>query len=221
MESTNIQDLWKQHEAQLESTRKINSEVLKTVHIGQAQATLRRLFFLPISTLLFYLLVAAYGSYFSLKHIHTWYFVFSGSLVVAGALLYCGISMLQLKQLLSIDYTLPVVQLQKDIAALKPAFITNLKIAAWILPFGPFIGLFVVQALFNIDLTTYVTIDLLASFSIITIVLEIIGWFAARAFSAKNSSKKWMNWWLKGSGSQVDEALAFLNQLKAFEEEVE
>jgi flavoprotein len=40
-----------------------------------------------------------------------------------------------------------------------------------------------------------------------------------RKLNPKNADKKWLNWLLQGSGSQVNEALEFLKEIDEFVEE--
>ncbi|MCW0483064.1 hypothetical protein [Gaoshiqia sediminis] len=219
MENLNIQEIWNQHGILLEKTRKLNESLLREVKLGQAKSSLKSLLFLPISTLLFYLIAASYGLYFTVVNWETWYFAFSGAVVTFFSLLFIASSIRQLKQILSIDYQAPVLKLQKDTSRIKVSVVYNLKIAAWILPFAPFIGLFLVKALFNFDLIQIINDGMIVSFAVVTIILEILSLFVLRALRPENISQKWLNWMLQGSGSQVDEALGFLTEIEEFEKE--
>jgi len=66
------------------------------------------------------------------------------------------------------------------------------------------------------DILSY---NIIVSFGIVTILLEIISLLLLRALRPKNINKKWLNWLLQGSGSQVEEALGFLGQIREFEKE--
>lgn len=219
MENVNIQEIWNQHGILLEKTRKLNESLLQEVKLGQAKSSLKSLLFLPISTLLFYLIAASYGLYFTIVNWETWYFAFSGAVVIFFSLLFIASSIRQLKQILSIDYEAPVLKLQKDTSQIKISVVYNLKIVAWLLPFTPFIGLFLVKALFNFDLTQIINYRMIISFGIVTIILEVLSLFILHALRLKNINQKWLHWLLQGSGSQVDEALGFLNEMEEFEEE--
>ena len=219
METSNIQEMWKQHENLLKSTRKLNTALLKEVKLEKVRSRLKSLLYLPVSTLIFYTIVASYGLYFTFVQSGTWYFAFSGAVVSLFSVLYIMVSIRQLKLILSVDYNAPVLILQKDISRIKSVVVTNLRIAAWLLPFGPFVGLFIIKALVGFDITTIIDINMLTSFGIVTILLEIIALLIARFLRPQNSNKKRVNWLLQGSGSQVDEALGFLNQVKEFENE--
>jgi len=217
MENLTVQELWKQNDAFLESTRKLNKSLLKEVKTNQAKSSLKGLLFLPVSTLIFYILSASYGLYFTSIHLETWYFVFSGLVVTLFSILFVVSSIKQLKQILSVDYNAPILKLQKDISKIKTSVIHNLRIAAWLLPFAPFAGLLFIKAVFNFDLVAQVNSNIIYTFGGITIVLEILSILVLRALRQKNINKKWLSWLLQKSGRQVDEALVFLEQIDDFE----
>lgn len=219
MDISNIQEIWKQYETQLNSARELNITLLKEVKLDNAKSSLKSLLFLPISTIFFFVSVTSYAMYFTIIYPGTWYYKFSGAVVIFFSLLYILSSIKQLKLILSVDYNTPVVKIQADIAQIKTSVVTNLRIAAWLLPFSPFIGLFFFNTLFNFDLMVLVNYNMMISFGVIIIFLEIISLMLLRALRPKNINKKWLNWLLKGSGSQVDETLNFLNQIKEFETE--
>jgi len=219
MDISQIQELWQQYEAKLEETRTLNMTLLKEVKLDKAKSSLRRLLFLPISTLIFFACMASYSLYFTFVNLEIWYFAFSGIVVAIASVLYTLLSIRQLQQILSMDYDAPILQLQKDHSKLKLSIISNLNIAAWVLPFAPFIGIFVSKALFDVDLTAVMGLGMITALGFITVFLEGIALFTLRGLRSKNVNKKWVNWLLQGSGSQVDEALYFLDQIEEFEAE--
>ena len=217
MENISIQEIWKQNEVILEQTRALNLKVLKEVKLGKVKSTLKNLLFLPVSTLVFYTSVASYGLYFAIQNVDTWYFMFSGAVVAFFSALYILSSIKQLKQLLLINYDAPVLEMQTELSKIKLSVVTNLRIAAYMLAFGPFIGLFVLKVLFNIDMVLLLNSTMMISFGVVTVLLEILSLMLLRALHPKNMNKKWLNWLLKGNGSQVDEAIGFINEMKRFE----
>lgn len=219
MESINIQDLWKQNEQLLESTRKLNGTLLREIKLDKSKSSVKRLLFLPIGTLIFYSFLALYALYFTVAHWGTWYFMLAGGAIAFFSTWFVIASIGQLKRILSLDYDVPIVTLQRKLVQLKIAIVQNLRIAAYLLPFGPFVGLFFFKVIFDIDLMEVLNYNMIVSFGIVTIVLEIMSFLILRALRPKNSSKKWLNWLLQGSGNQVDEALGFLEQIKEFENE--
>ncbi len=217
MENLNIQDIWKQNEQLLDRTRKLNGQLLRELKMDKAKASLKRLLFLPISTLVFYSILSSYALCFMVNHWGTWYFMLAGGAVAFFSTWLLISSIQQIKRILSLDYDAPILTLQSNLALLKTNIIQNLRIAAYLLPFGPFVGLFFFKVVFNVDLMQVLDYNMIVSFGVITIVLEVLSLLLLRALRPKNSHERWLNFLLQGSGSQVDEALGFLEQIKEFE----
>ncbi len=221
MENLNIQEIWKQNETLLMNTRKLNETLLREVKLDKAKSSLRSMLFLPVSTLILYIIMASYGLNFAFVNREVWYFAFSGVIISVFSVMLVVASVRQIKQILSLDYNAPILQLQKDISRIKVSIVYNFKIVAWLLPFGSFVGLFFFKVLFDVDLVALGGYNIILSFCITTLVLEVLSLLMLRALQPKNINKKWLNWLLKGNGSQVDEALGFFNEIKAFEQEFE
>lgn len=219
MENLDIQNLWKQSEALLEANRKLNLTLLKEIKLDKAKSSINSLLFLPISTLAFYTIVGFYGIYFAIVNSEHWYFAFSGAVVALFSFWLVWSSIKQLKLILSINYSEAVVKIQKKLASLNTAIIQNLRIAAWLLPFGPFVGLFVCKALFDIDLIALLDFNMIISLGIATVIFEVVSLFILKALHPKRMNKNWLNWLLQGSGSQVNDALEYLKAIEDFQTE--
>ncbi|CAM1365476.1 conserved membrane protein of unknown function [Tenacibaculum soleae] len=219
MENLDIQNLWKQNETLLEANRKLNLILLKEMKLDKAKSSLFGLLFLPITTLIFYTIIGFYAIYFAVEHAQFWYFAFSGAVVTFFSFWLVWSSIKQLKLILSIDYTEAVVKIQQKLSMLKTAIVLNFRIVAWLLPFGPFVGLFFVKAIFNIDLMVLLNFNMIISFGIATIILEIVSLLLLRALHQKRFDSKWLNWLLLGSGSQINDALQYLKSIEDFQKE--
>jgi hypothetical protein len=219
MENIDIQNLWKQSEALLKENRKLNLSLLKEMKLDKARSSVNSLLFLPLSTMLFYTIIGFYAVYFTIENTQFWYFAFSGTVVAFFSFWLVLSSIKQLKLILSIDYTQTVIKIQEKLAKLKTAIVQNLRIAAWLLPFGPFVGLFFFKAIFNIDLMVLLGFNMIMSFGIATIILEVVSLLLLRALHLKRFNSKWLNWLLLGNGSQVNDALRYLKTIEDFKTE--
>lgn len=219
MEQSDIQKLWKQSEALLDENRKLNLTLLKEIKLDKAKSSLIGLMFLPISTLTIYTIIGFYAIYFTINNSLQWYFTFSGSIVTFFSFWLVWSSIKQLKLITSIDYTEAVVKIQKKIAKLKIAVVQNLRIVAWLLPFGPFVGIFFIKVIFHVDIMSLLDFNMILSFGILTVLLEVISLILLKALHPKRINSKWLNWLLSGSGSQVNEALKYLSAIEDFQKE--
>jgi hypothetical protein len=219
MEHIDIQNLWKKSEALLEANRKLNLTLLKEIKLDKAKSSLNNLLFLPISTLLFYTIIGFYAMYFTVEYSEQWYFSFSGAIVVFFSFWLAWTSIKQLQLISSIDYTEAIINIQKKLAKLKTAIIKNLRIIAWLLPFGPFIGIFFFKSLFNLDVMSLLNYNMLISFGVITVILEMISLLLLKALHPNRKHTKWLNWLLQGSGSQINDALQYLKSIEDFQKD--
>ncbi|HKK74510.1 MAG TPA: hypothetical protein VJ953_05530 [Saprospiraceae bacterium] len=219
MKDLSIQELWKQQEALLEETRTFHAQVLREVKIDKARSSLRRFLLLPISTAVFFALLAGNAFYFAATHLEAWYFIFSGGIVGFFSVLLVVASVRQLYLILSLDYQAPIIRLQKQLSKLKVVVVDNLRIAAWSLPFSPFIGVFFFKTILGLDVVETLDSTAILSVGFSVVVLEVLSLLILRALRPQNTRKNWLNWLLQGNGSQVDEALDFLQQIEAFQQE--
>ena len=189
-------------------------DLYRSLTLNQVRSTLNGIRYWPISTLLFFSLAGIYGLYFTVLHQATWYFAFSGLVVAAFSVCFVIVAIRQLYQLLSIDYQASVPIIQQAVGKLHRLMLHPLRLAAWVLPFAPFIGLLVCQAIFQVDLSQVVDIKVMTSFGGVVLVLEMLAFISLRYLKPPYLQKAWMKRLMAGSGSQISEALARLREVK-------
>jgi hypothetical protein len=171
--------------------------------------------------MVFYIITTNYAIYFSIINKEIWYLMFSGAVIAFFSILLVISSIKQLSRILSVDYNSSIMEMQKKLVEIKLSILSNLRIAAYLIALSPFVGIFFTKVLFNIDLVANINSEMIIPIAIITVLLEIISLLLLRALRYNNINKKWLNWLLVGSGSQVDEAIGFLNEIREFEKEIE
>tara|TARA_B100000780_G_C21118715_1_gene452927 strand:+ start:1171 stop:1842 length:672 start_codon:yes stop_codon:yes gene_type:complete len=217
MESININELWLQHEHKLTRQIELNSKAIKQQYISEAKNHIKGIWLFPVIALLFYLATASYSLYFIIQNLNQWYFIGAGFTVFIFSVLFIHSSTLQLKGIINIDYNLPIIDLQKRLLDTQLSFIRNIKIAVWIIPFGPLVGVFFMKSLFGFDLVQLWGEKMLFGFSITTLMLEIIAWYLSRKLNTR-TIPSWLKWLMKGNGSQFEEAIKLLEEIKEVEE---
>jgi len=216
MDIDQLRNAWQQQEEKLEATRALNVKILKELKLEHTKSKIKRLLCLPVSTLLFCCFIICYATIFIISNFGTWYFVFSGIVILFFAFAFVFSSVHQLRIILSLDYQQPITILQRELSKLKLSVIYNLKIAAAVLPFSPFIGIFTIKAILNFDITEIISLRQVLIFAGITVILQLISLFFSAKLSAKNKDKNYMNWLLKANGSQINEAKSFLSEIEDF-----
>ncbi|MBQ4915611.1 hypothetical protein J8L85_14240 [Maribacter sp. MMG018] len=202
----------------IEKQQGLHLNLLKELKVDKVKSLLQILKTRITITLAFSSLVAFYACYFATLYTHLWYFTFSGIIVALFSFWLVWSSIKQLKLILSIDYE-AVVMIQEKLAKLKTAIVQNLRIVAWLLPFGPFVGLFFFKALFNIDLMVFIDFNMILSFGITTIILEVISLLVLKVLRLKHLNSKLLDWLLQGYGSQINKALKHLKAVEDFQTE--
>jgi hypothetical protein len=114
---------------------------------------------------------------------------------------------------------MPVLQLQKRLMRIKTAIIKNLQIGVWMFPFYMAFVVWISELFFGIDFIAITDTSALSWNFILSGLLIPVVWWMHRKLNPKNADKKWLNWLLQGSGSQVNEALEFLKEIDEFVEE--
>lgn len=217
MESINLNELWLQQEQKLTRQIELNSKAIKQLYITEAKNQIKGIWLFPVIALLFYVAVASYSLYFIIQNLNQWYFTGAGITVLVFSTLFIHSSIIQLKGIISIDYNLAVIDLQKRLLDTQLSFVRNLKIAVWIIPFGPLVGVFIMKSLFGFDLVQLWGEKMLFGFSITTLILEIIAWYLSSKMNSKSKLPSWLNWFLKGNGSQFEKAIKLLEEIKEVE----
>ena len=216
MDIEQLRDAWQNQEQKLEATRSLNIAVLKELKLDKAKSKINQLLFLPISSLLFFILLIGYAVQFLIRNLEIWYFTFSASIILLFSFAFVFSSVRQLHGILSLDYQQPITILQRQLSNLKLSILINLKIAAAILSFSPFVGIFVLKVLFDFDATEFISLQQIWIFAGITIILQILALFFSAKLKSKKTGKNYLNWLLQGNGSQIEEAKSFLAEIEDF-----
>jgi hypothetical protein len=219
MDLSNLQQTWKRLEDKLEKSNRLNLELLRKVNLDRAQNKLKNLVWQQAITIAFYLLAGSYFIHFSATHLENWHYVIAGGILAAWSFIASASAIHQLQLILTIDYSMPVLQLQKRLISIKTTIIKNLRIAVWVLPFYMAFVVWISELFFGIDFIAITDTSALSWNFILSGLLIPVVWWMHRKLNPKNADKKWLNWLLQGSGSQVNEALEFLKEIDEFVEE--
>ena len=221
MDISNVQQTWNRLEQDLEKINRLNLERLREVNLDRAQSKLKSLVWQQVITIAFYVLAGSYFLHFSVTHWENWHYLASGGILSAWSFIASASSVYQLQLILTIDYSMPVLQLQKQLMKIKTAIIKNLRIGVWMLPFYLAFVVWISNVLLGIDFIEVADESALAWNVILSVFLIPLAWWMHRKLNPKNTDKQWLNWLLQGSGSQVNEALVFLRKIDEFEKESE
>lgn len=214
-----LQQAWARHERKLDQNLKLNLELLRKVNLKSTRSKLRQLVWQNSLTAIFYVFAALYFINFAADHRPVWYFMLSGLALAGWSVAIAIAAIKQLRLILMIDYSGPVTELQKKLSYIKIVIIKNLRLAGWALPFHMAFMVVTLKILFGIDIIRNGDPDWLMWNGILAVGFFGVAIFFHRKLSPANVDKKWINWLIQGSGSQVGEALEFLKEIEKFEKE--
>jgi hypothetical protein len=210
----NLQNTWSKHEEKLQKSINLNLELLKRVNVKSARSKMTSLIWINALTLVFYQVVMWYFVYYSVIRWPIVQFVIAGLLLAvwSGIISYGAIR--QLKLILEIDYASPVTIVQKQLQKVKIAIVHFLRMALMILPFHMVFIIVINDILFNVDIINLADPVWMILQTLILIIPTI---WIYRNLSPKNANKKWVNWLLRGNGSQINEAENYIKEIEEFE----
>ena len=209
-ELENLKGLWQQQEQKLEQTMALNLDLLQEVKIINAKNHLRSLIWISGITLMFYMVAFWYFVSFTVQNLENWHFVISGAILMIWSAVIAIGAMLQLKSLLSLDYSKPVADMQKQLQQIKFTVIRFLRFSLMILPFYVVFPEVIFKVFFNADFVAMMDPIWIIVQTIVLIPVAVWLYFT---ISPKNADKKWMNWLLQGQGSQIKSAQEFILEI--------
>lgn len=219
MDLSNLQQTWNRFEKKLDQNRQLNLHLLRKVNLEKTKLKLSSLIWQQALTIIFYMMAGSWFMYFSATHWGNWSFVISGVILTVWSFIATATTIYQLQLILTLDYSLPVIQLQKKLMTLKTSIIRNLRLAGWVLPFYMAFVVVGFQVLFGVDIIHEMETHVLVWNTIFSVFLIFVSLWIHRKLSPINADKDWLNWLIRGSGSQVNDALKFLKEIDDFKRE--
>ncbi len=218
MELDKLQALWKTLDQKLDRNWQLNLELIRKTNLDKARRKMTGLIRNISLTLVFYALVA---SWFIHLTIQNWGspFVAGSFIILAGwSLILCFTAIHELVLITQIDYASPILELQKKLSHIRLVVLRHLRILVWILPFSFVFVILFFKLLFGIDIATNAPLDWIIWNNVICLVLFVpLSLWLYKKLNPKNVDKAWMQKALKGSGSQLTDALELLKEIREFE----
>jgi len=217
MELDDLKNLWREQEKQLQENWALNFQLLRTLNLDKAKSRLKSLTRVTVAMLIFYICAALYFIYFAIEYGSEPQFAIAGGILSIWAISIAGGAMHQLDRIADIDYSEPIPVLQRKLESLKLIVLRYIRLGAWITPFYFSFIIVGFKSLFGVDIImvgdpTWLTVQAGITLAFIPLTIWIY-----RKLSPRNISAAWMEKVLKGNGSQITEALKFLEEIERFE----
>jgi hypothetical protein len=217
MELEQLKQIWTKQEEKIDRNWQLNIEILRNTNLDKAKSKMNNLTWVTAITLSFYLLMALFFLIFTLKNSETLHFALSGGVLTIWSLLISTGAIKQLNLIQKIDYADPIPVLQKKLETLKLIILKYVRLAQWIIPLYLAFVVFWFKILFNFDIIANAGKNWLIVQVIISMLFIPLSIWIYQKLHPKNISKKWINTIMKGAGSQISDALDFIDHIERFE----
>jgi hypothetical protein len=216
-----MKDRWAEYDRKLEASLRLNTRMLREINLGRVDFSLKRLSRLLVFELLADLAAVVVLGLFIAGHAGEVRFLAPALLLGVCAVAFVIASIRQLAALHGLDYSAPVVAIQKQLEALR---IERLRATKWILLLSPLLwtpllivaleGLLGLDAYLFLD-GTWLAANLLVGLAVIPLML-----WAARRFAGRWQGSPLVRSLMDDiAGRSLVEAAGFLNALSGFEAE--
>ena len=221
MELQDLQDRWTEYDRKLETSLRLNTRILREINLSKADSSLKRLSRLLVFELLQDLAAVVLLGMFIANHLGEMRFLVPALLLDICAVSFVIRSVRQLAMLHSLDYSAPVMAIQKQLAGLR---IERIRVTKWVLLLCPLLwtpllivalkGLFGLDAYLFLD-GTWLAVNLGIGLAFIPLML-----WAARRFAGRwQGSPLFQSLMDDLAGRSLVAAAGFLSALSDFEGE--
>ncbi|SHK04986.1 hypothetical protein SAMN04488028_102618 [Reichenbachiella agariperforans] len=220
IELENLKSTWATVEAKLDRNWKLNLKVIREGNLEKVRDKMKNLLRVKVITFTFYLIGGLCFAGFGIQHAAQWYMALTGGVFTLWAVLVCFTSVKEIELIMKLDYTAPVIELQRQLVTLRTTIIRYFRVGVWVFPLYMGWVIMAFQVFFGVDIIAVADQTWLYSQLGFTIVFmfPLALWMHSKLIP-ENADKKWMQRLLQGNGSQVAGAQAFLGEIREFEEE--
>ena len=221
MEIEDMKRLWEEQNRKLDASLRLNTRILRESVLGKAATAMTRLSWLLVPEILLNFVVVVWLGSFIADHIREARFLIPALVLDLGAMALFIDGIRQLVAILSIDYSAPIVTIQKRLGELK---IQQVRITMLTLLTAPllWIPLLIValKSLLNLDAYMIFSGSWLAAnvaFGVAVILLGV--WISRRTAGWRKRSPLVQRLMRNIGGYNLNAATGFLSSLARFEEE--
>ena len=218
MELTELKELVKKHDNQLDQMLQLNSESIKKIQLREPQkntntSLMRRVF----EVVCFVVFAVCTGMYIAANLEHT-HLMVSGIIVHLFTLIALIGSIGQVVLLKQIDYSKPIVEIRKKIELVNAHDLLFFKLMFLSAPVWWAYALVALDFILGFDLFTYLEPEFINRYIIINLLLILpLGWVFNK-LTYKNLHIQWVRNTIDFfAGSKTKKALVFLNEIEQFE----
>lgn len=219
MELEEIKNIWSAYDKKLEQSWKLNLSLLRRANLDKVKSKLRKMVILHAFTFTFSILQIILLMYFVVVHIAEPHLVAAGTILLVWSFMISYSAADQLNKINAMDYSAPVMEIQKKLIAIKLSIIKYLRLSTLIIPFYLAHILFWFELLLDVDMYQVANQQWWIGQIIFTllVMLPLTLWLYKK-LSSHNMDKSWMKKLISSSGGkQISEAFTLLDEIQKFE----
>jgi hypothetical protein len=221
MDLQDMKDRWAEYDRKLETSLRLNTRILREINLSRVDSVLKRLSRLIVFELLANIGAAAVLGMFIARHLEEARFLAPAVLLSFSSVALVIASIRQLGALHGLDYSAPVVAIQKQLEALR---IERIRTTQWVLLLSPLLWtpllIVALEGLLGID--SYLFLDgrwLAANLLVGLAFIPLMLWVARRFAGRWQGSPLVRSLMDDLAGRSLVAAAGFLSTLSGFEEE--
>jgi len=220
MELDDLKLSWANLDQKLDRNWKLNLQLIRQTNLDKAQRKITNLIWAKGLALAVYFISLILFVEFTFDNLGVIHLATTGILLSTWTLAICITSIHELHLITTIDYALPVPDLQKKLVSIRLATVKYLRLGIWIIPLSFAFTILFFKAIFGVDIVAVGDTNWMIANGVFSLVVFVpLAIWLTKKISPKNAEKKWMNKLLKGNGSQITTAIDFLKEIESFEKE--
>ena len=221
MELDEMKAVWEKYDHKLDTSIRLSTQLLKAPVLRRAHSAMTRMLVALAIELALAVLVTAWLGNFNWTHLTQPRFLVPGLLLQIATIALVGAYIRRIVAIRAIDFSAPIVAIQKQLEAIRMAEIRATKWTILLAPLA-WTPLLIVafQGCFGVDVYAHFPASWLAGnviFGLVVIALE--RWIARRYAERMQGSARLQRWMRDVSGYNLRAATQFMRTAAEFEEE--
>lgn len=222
MDLDNLQRLWEEQNRKLDTSLRLNTRILNQSVLRRAEAATRRLSWLLLIELpLDVLLLFGLGSFIA-RHVTDMRFLLPALALHLYVIVLASSSVRQVIALRGIDYSAPILEIQKRLGALQ---VERIRVTKWVFLSAPLIWtpLLIVslKGLLGVDPYAIFSGAWLAANLLFGLAVIALAVWISRRYADRMERSPWIQRLMRDlAGTNLNAALGFVGSVERFEKEI-
>lgn len=207
---------WAQQNEKLEQSISVSSEALRQVAMLKTEKTMGNFLIINTFTVIVGILMSSFMLHFILNNLNNVNLLLAGAVILVWSCLITFGGIKHLYMQLTLDYSKPVIEVQRQLNKIGLSVLYYLRASLLILPF--YFAYIVVgfELFFAVDIVQHGDTNWLISQLVCSVLFAVLAIYLFKQLSPNNLDKPLTKVLLKGCGNQAWRAAQELNELQRY-----